>query len=199
MHMWWLIAAGTCHHPAVRSTLRAALPLAWSATCALQPASLRLDSAIAVLEVTKEQARTSVHAFKCAWSLMHFKQNPSSNTWIRINHLSVSDRSVLISDLCTICRLIHWTCLQSSVIVSLPNCSIPKRVEPPSPSPVVLTGVQLGEQRVNWRVGNLYSHQPGQSKSSLHLQPPYIEEENLVNGEGPWKPHPAGKSSWYLG
>lgn len=140
MQRWWLIAVGTCHHPAACSTLRAALPRAWSTTRALQSASLRLDSARAVLEVTKEQARTSVHAFKRAWSLMHFKQNSIRNTQIRISHLSLYDRSVPISNSYAICRLIHWTCLQSRIIVRLPNHSIPKRSKPPAPSPALISG-----------------------------------------------------------
>lgn len=107
---------------------------------ALQLASLRLDLAIAVLEVTKERARTSVHAFKRSWSLMHFKQNPISNTQIGINHLSVSKRSVPISNSYAICRLIHWICLQSSATFNLPNCSIPKHGQPPALSPTGISG-----------------------------------------------------------
>lgn len=100
---------------------------------------------------------------------------------------------------------VNSPCLQSSVIVSLPNGSIPKRSQPPAPSPAGLSGPRGTHRRPirgaesELEIGNLYSHQPGQSKSSLPLQPPYIEEENLVNGEGPWKPRPAGKSSLYLG
>lgn len=79
-------------------------------------------------------------------------------------------------------------CLQSRV--NMPSQSVtPSR----DLSPLVLTGVQWGST-VSWR----YSHQPGQPKSLLPLQPPYIEEENLGSGEGPWKPRPAGKSFWYL-
>lgn len=140
-------------------------------------------------------------------ALAYFIQNPVSSTQLRRSHLSIG-RWSFISALCATCRVIHCKLLQSSTVLSSPPCSIPAWQHPaptqhsvlfPPPPVPILTVVQVGQKGGNWRVRNLYSHQPGQSESSEPSLPPYIEEENLVSGEGPCKPRPAGKSSQYLG
>lgn len=140
-------------------------------------------------------------------ALAYFKQNPISSTQLRSSHLSIG-RSASLSALCATCRVIHCNSCQSSTVLSSAPHSIPawqhpaptqQGVLPPPPPLPILTVVRVGQQGGNWRVRNLYSHQPGQSESSQPSLPPYIEEENLVSGEGPCKPRPAGKSSQYLG
>lgn len=122
---------------------------------------------------------------------MHFKQNPR-RTQSRMNRPSTSDVPIP--------RLMLWMSLQSRVRVNLPESpsqsvwQSPQPCPQQGPRPPWYSQVSNVGSRVSWR----HSHQPGQPKSSLPLQPPYIEEENLVSGEGPWKPRPAGKSFWYL-
>lgn len=160
-----------------------------STTPSLQPVCFRLDPAMAVLAV----ARSKLEHLCTPPVSMRVNQNPTSNTQTRTNRLSVSDKSVPIP------RLIPWMRLQSRGRVNLadsPSQSVwaPRPVASRGFVPPWYLQVSNGGSRVSRR----YSHQPGQPKSLLPLQPPYIEEENLVSGEGPWKPRPAGKSFWYL-